>query len=84
MRGVVVFFSCILGCLPSFSRGFCFLGLLPLLDPDSPARFFVNIKKLSPVFSLDAFLQRLTEGVPVHIHQGRTPPLLFNVVDIDV
>ena len=31
-RGIVVFFSCILGCL-HFPEGFCFLGILWLLHP---------------------------------------------------
>ena len=31
---------------------------------------------LSPVFSFDALKQRLAEGVPVSIYQGRAPPLL--------
>ena len=60
-----------------FQKGFSFLGFLWLLHPHSPAHFFVGIIQLSPVFFFDAFVQRLTEGVPVIINQGRTPPLLF-------
>ena len=52
-RGVVVFFSCILGC-HHFPECFCFLGLRWLL-PTAPARFFVGVVQLSPVFSFDAF-----------------------------
>ena len=45
----------ILGCL-HFLKGFCFLGLLRLLKPHSPAHFFVSIIQLSPVFSFDTFV----------------------------
>ena len=55
--------------LPSFSRVFCFLGILWLLHTHSPAQFFVSLIHLSPVFSFDTLRQRLTEGVSVVIHQ---------------
>ena len=67
-----------------FQRAFCFLGLLWLLHSHSPAHFFVSLIHLSPIISFDAFLQRLTEGIPVVINQGEKPTLFFYVVDIDV
>ena len=48
-RGVVVFFSCILGCL-HFPKGFCFLGLLWLLHTHCPAHFCRRQTTLSSLF----------------------------------
>ena len=78
-RGIVVFLSCL-----HFPEGFCFLGLQWLLHSHSPAQFFVSVIQLSPVFSFDAFVQSLKEGVPVIIYQGRPLSFFFNVVDIDI
>ena len=72
----------ILACL-HFPDSFCFLGLLWLLHPHSPAHFFVGLIHLSPAFSFDAFVQRLTEGKTVGINQKGTPAPFCNVVDTD-
>ena len=58
-----------------FPEGFCFLGLLRLLNSHRPVLFFFGITQLSPVFSFDAIEKRFAEGVPVSIYQGTTPPL---------
>ena len=60
-----------------FQRAFAFWTSCGCFTTHSPAHFFVGVVKLSPVFSFDAFVQRLTGGVPVIISQERTPPLLF-------
>ena len=79
---IIVFFSRFFSRF-HFPERLCFLGLLWLLNPHRPARSFVRIKKLFPIFACDALMQRLAEGVPVCIHQRRIPPLLHNVINID-
>ena len=70
----------------------------PAIEPDSEAfNSFIgdgfqvselkgNVRFIHffPIFSFDAFKQRLTEGMPVVIHEGRTTSFSCNVVDIDM
>ena len=58
-----------------FQRGFAFWASCGFFTLHRPAHFFVGIIHFSPVFSFDAFTQRLTEGTPVVIHHRRTPSL---------
>ena len=53
-----------------------------LLPQSCPTYFFVRKVHLFPIFSFDAFVQRMAEGIPVGFNQERTPSFLFNVVDI--
>ena len=77
-RGVVVFFSCILGCL-HFPEGFCFLGLLWLLYSHSPTHFFVRTVHFSPSLLLRCLCttpdrrrasHNLPRGDPIFLLQG--------------
>ena len=72
--GVGVFLSCVFGCL-HFPDGFAFW-------PSSGFFTTTDLIHLFPIFSLHTFVQRLAEGIPVSLNQGRTPSSLFNVVDI--
>ena len=77
-REVVVSFCGILGCL-HFPEGSCFFGPpVASSPPTALLNFIISIVKLSPVFSFDTFVQRLTECVPVVTNQGG-PHLSFSM-----
>ena len=76
---IIKLFLSVLGCFHG-PQGFCLLGLLKLLYTHSPTHYLVGVKHFFPVFSFDAFVQRLTEGIPVSINQGRA--FRLNVLDI--
>ena len=64
--------------LPSFPRGLQLFGPPAASSPHSPAHFFAGIVHLSPIFSFDASVQRLTEKVPVESTR-RGPHLSFSM-----
>ena len=60
------------GCFHGL-EDFCLLSLLRLPYAHSPAQNLTGVMHVFPIFSFDAFVQRLTEGIPVSINQGRAP-----------
>ena len=78
---IIKLFLSVFGCFDG-PQSFCLLGLLRFLYTHSPAHYLVGVIHFFPIFSFNAFVQRLTEGLPITISQGRAPPFRFNVVDI--
>ena len=68
----------VFGCFHG-PQGFCLLGLLRLLYTHSPTHYLVGVIHFFPIFSFDAFVQHLAEGIPVSINQGRAPSFQLNV-----
>ena len=70
-------------CRLHFPRGFRFLAFIWLLNFRCSTHFFFIIVQLLPFAAFNSFVNRLAKGMSISVYQGRSPPVLRNVTNID-